>query len=81
MYASRHKTKQIKMPNTTKMSYRQIMQNSIDWFSIKLNIVCLIGFTAKSDIIWALTIMATLTTIIYNSIKIYREFKKIKSTK
>jgi len=57
------------------------MQNSIDWFSIKLNIVCLIGFTAKSDIIWALTIMATLTTIIYNSIKIYREFKKIKSTK
>lgn len=68
------------MPTKNKMSYRQILQNSIDWFSIKLNVVCLIGFTAKSDIIWGLTILATLTTIIYNSIKIYREFKKLKST-
>jgi hypothetical protein len=60
------------------MSHREIIQNSIDWVSVKLNMVCLIGFTAKSDIIWGLTILATLTTIIYNSIRIYREFHKLK---
>lgn len=54
---------------------KTILNSAIDWVSIKLNAVCLIGLFTGSQLIYNLTAIATITTIIYNSIKIYKELK------
>lgn len=55
-----------------------MIQEAIDWTSIKLNAVCLLGFISGSTLIVFLTGVATASTIIYNAIKIYQEIKKKK---
>lgn len=57
---------------------KNIISNSIDWLSIKLNAVCLIGLFNGDLISFTLTILATLTTIIYNVLKIKKELKSKK---
>jgi hypothetical protein len=57
---------------------KQLYIDSIDWLSIKLNAICLVGFFTGSSAIAILTIIATLTTIVYNSIRIYKEVKNNK---
>ncbi len=52
----------------------------IDWMSIKLNAICFIGLIHPTMVTYTLTIAATITTIAYNVIKIYKELK-IKKTK
>jgi hypothetical protein len=54
---------------------RQVYLNAIDWMSVKLNAVCLLGFLTNDGLITALTGIATITTIAYNGIKIYKEIK------
>jgi hypothetical protein len=51
------------------------MKHSIDWLSIKLNAVCLLGLISTNMIAYTFTILATLTTIVYNVIKITQELK------
>ena len=55
---------------------KSLYSNAIDWLSIKLNAICLVGFFTGSQAIATLTVITTLTTIIYNSIRIYKEIKK-----
>lgn len=62
------------------MSLKTFFGNSIDWLSIKLNAVCLVGFFAGSSVMATLTIMATLTTITYNSVRIYKEIRNKKTS-
>jgi len=57
---------------------KEIINNSIDWFSVKLNAVCLIGLFNGDSISFTLTVLATLTTIIYNVLKIRKELKSKK---
>ena len=57
---------------------KNILRHSIDWVSIKLNAICLIGLIGTSNIVVIFTILATITTVIYNCIKIYQELKIIK---
>lgn len=54
---------------------KTIYDHTIDWLSIKLNAVCFLGFLTGSTFIASLTIIATITTIIYNSIRIFKELK------
>lgn len=54
---------------------RYILMNSVDWLSVKLNAICLLSFLTDSGILSGLAGFATLTTIVYNSIKIYKELK------
>lgn len=51
---------------------RNILVHSIDWLSIKLNVVCMLGFMLGDDSLNNLISLGTLTTILYNSIKIYQ---------
>ena len=53
----------------------QIIKNSIDWTSVKLNAIASIGFLTGDSLVRNLTILATLTTIIYNGLRIYNEYK------
>jgi uncharacterized membrane protein YuzA (DUF378 family) len=57
---------------------KDIINNSIDWVSIKLNAVCLLGLFNGDLISFALTVLATLTTIAYNVLKIKKELKSKK---
>jgi len=57
---------------------KTLYSDAIDWVSIKLNAICLVGFFTGSSAIATLTIIATLTTIAYNSIRIYKEIKNPK---
>lgn len=57
---------------------KDIINNSIDWFSIKLNAVCLLGLFNGDLISFALTVLATITTITYNVLKIKKELKSKK---
>lgn len=54
---------------------KTILHNSIDWVSIKLNAICLLGLIGTSNLIAIFTLIATMTTIIYNGIRIYKEIK------
>jgi len=54
---------------------KTILKGAIDWVSVKLNAVCLIGLFTGSKLIYTLTAVATATTIIYNSIRIFKELK------
>jgi hypothetical protein len=54
----------------------KIITDAVDWVSIKLNAVCLIGLISGSNLIIGLTAIATLSTILYNSIRIYKLLKK-----
>lgn len=55
------------------------MKHSIDWLSIKLNALCFLGLIHPNMIAYSFTIAATLTTIVYNVIKIHQELKTKKS--
>lgn len=57
---------------------KTLYSSTIDWLSIKLNAVCLLGFFTGNSTIATLTAIATVTTILYNSIRIYKEFKNPK---
>ncbi len=56
------------------------ISNIIDWTSIKLSglsvVLCLITF---SQIMGFMTFIAVASTIVYNAIRIYKEFKKKKN--
>lgn len=54
---------------------RNIIIDSIDWFSVKLNLVCILGFVTGSTIVAFMAGIATASTIIYNAIRIYKELK------
>lgn len=60
------------------MSFRHLYMNAIDWVSVKLNAICFLSFLSDSGFLKALGGIATFTTILYNSIKIYKETKKSK---
>ena len=51
---------------------RSVLVHSIDWLSIKLNVVCMLGFMLGDSSLNNLIALGTLTTIIYNAIKIYQ---------
>lgn len=57
---------------------KSILNNSVDWVSIKLNAICLIGLIATSNFISIFTLAATITTIVYNAVRIYKELKQNK---
>ena len=57
---------------------RTLVQHGVDWVSVKLNLVCFVGLLAQSQVLNTFTILATLTTITYNLIKIYKELKNKK---
>ena len=59
----------------------KILRECIDWTSIRLNAVSCIGFLWQDDLLTGLTALATLTTIGYNSLNIYKFFKKRKHEK
>ena len=50
--------------------------SEIDWTSIRLNLVASLGFLSHDDIVFFLTCIATMTTITYNFIKIYKIINK-----
>jgi len=60
------------------MTMKNLLHNSIDWMSIKLNAICLIGLIATSNLLTIFTLVATITTILYNAIRIYKEIKNPK---
>jgi hypothetical protein len=57
---------------------KNVLQSAIDWTSIKLNVVCSIGFLLDNAVLQVLAALATLSTLIYNSLKIYSFFKNKK---
>ena len=59
----------------------KVLKECIDWTSIKLNAFACIGFLMQDDVMTGLTALATLTTIGYNSLNIYKFFKKRKYEK
>lgn len=61
------------------MTMKTILNNSVDWVSIKLNAICFIGLIATSNLLSIFTLIATVTTILYNAIRIYKEIKETKS--
>jgi hypothetical protein len=54
---------------------KNIIYNTIDWVSIKLNAICLIGFVSGDNLVTGLTVIATLSTITYNFLKIHKTLK------
>lgn len=58
---------------------RTVMNNAIDWLSIKLNVGA-IALAAISGQTWLyfLTGLATVSTIAYNGVRIYKELKNKK---
>ena len=54
---------------------RNILIHSIDWLSIKLNVVCMLGFMLGDSSLNNLISLGTVTTIVYNTIKIYQALK------
>jgi hypothetical protein len=58
---------------------KEILYSSIDWLSIKLNGACIaLAFITGEGWLKALAAIATISTIVYNSIRIYKEFKQPK---
>lgn len=57
------------------------MKHMIDWMSIKLNAICFIGLIHPNMVTFSLTILATITTIVYNAIRIKKELKTYKRKK
>ncbi len=54
----------------------EIINQAIDWTSVKLNVMVL-PFLFINDIwVKGFAIAATISTIIYNGIRIYKEIKK-----
>lgn len=51
---------------------RSVLVHSIDWLSIKLNVVCMLGFMLGDSSLNSLIGLGTITTIVYNTIKIYQ---------
>jgi hypothetical protein len=60
---------------------KDIILRAIDWTSIKLNIVCTLGFLTPDKLTRNLVILATLSTLIYNTINIVKEILKFKNKK
>ena len=58
---------------------KDIILRAIDWTSIKLNAVCTLGFLTPDKLTRNLVILATLSTLIYNSINIIKEIIKFKN--
>jgi hypothetical protein len=57
---------------------RNIVVHSIDWLSIKLNMFCMIGFMLGDSSLNNLISLGTVSTIVYNTIKIYQALKNKK---
>ena len=58
---------------------KDIILRAIDWTSIKLNAVCTLGFLTPDKLTRNLVILATLSTLVYNSINIIKEIIKFKN--
>jgi len=54
---------------------RNVIVHSIDWLSIKLNVVCMLGFMLGDNSLNNLIALGTFSTIVYNTIKIYQTLK------
>lgn len=52
--------------------------NAIDWMSVKLNAPCLLGFISGNSFLVGLAAFASISTILYNGIRIYKELKNKK---
>lgn len=52
-----------------------IVYNAIDWVSIKLNAPCVILFITGNQFLIGLAAIASISTVIYNGIRIYKELK------
>jgi hypothetical protein len=53
--------------------------NAIDWLSVKLNVALIPIFLVETSIIMkGLALAATLSTLVYNGIRIYKELQKPK---
>jgi len=57
---------------------RNIIVHSIDWLSIKLNVVCMLGFMLGDSSLSNLIALGTVSTIVYNTVKIYQALKNKK---
>jgi hypothetical protein len=57
---------------------KTLLLNSIDWMSIKLNAVSLLGLFSGETTLVAFAGIATGTTIIYNAIRIFKEIRNFK---
>jgi hypothetical protein len=57
-------------------SKMQIILGAVDWLSVKLTGLCITVLFIGSGILTALSAVAICTTIIYNSIRIYKEIKQ-----
>jgi len=57
---------------------KTLLLNSIDWVSIKLNAVSLLGLFSGEATLVAFAAIATGTTIIYNAIRIFKEIRNFK---
>lgn len=57
---------------------KTLLINSIDWFSIKLNAISLIGLLSGEELLVGFAGVATFTTIVYNAIRIYKEIRNFK---
>ena len=58
----------------------KIIKECIDWTSVKLNLISVIGFVSQDEIIFGLSVVATGSTIIYNGLNIYKYFNKKKKS-
>jgi hypothetical protein len=57
-----------------------ILYSAIDWLSVKLNGACIaLAFITGEQWLKGLAAIATVSTIIYNGIRIYKELKNTKT--
>jgi hypothetical protein len=57
---------------------KSLIAHAIDWNSVKLCGVSTLGFITGSHVLAILSGAAVLSTIVYNGIRIYKEFKNKK---
>jgi hypothetical protein len=57
---------------------KHLLLDAIDWNSVKLGGISLLGFISGGVILAALSTIAVVSTIVSNSIRIYKEFKEKK---
>ena len=56
-----------------------IIQQAIDWTSVELNAPCLLLFITGNHFLIGIAAVASISTIVYNGMRIYKELKKTKS--
>lgn len=57
------------------MATMEHIKNAVDWTSVKLNGVSLLGLFTGSEILIFFSCLTTASTFLYNGIRIYKELK------